>query len=50
MAQTESQWMKGEKKRLIKQFGLDEGVRRWNLMMEKGIVKNKNKKGMKIRA
>tara|TARA_R100000781_G_C4013595_1_gene104546 strand:+ start:438 stop:581 length:144 start_codon:yes stop_codon:yes gene_type:complete len=43
---TEAQWMKNEKQRLIKQFGPKEGNRRWNQMMEKGIVKNK---GMKIR-
>ena len=47
MALTEAQWMKNEKQRLIKQFGPKEGTRRWNLMMEKGIVKNN---GMKIRA
>tara|TARA_R100000781_G_C4047362_1_gene116221 strand:+ start:43 stop:213 length:171 start_codon:yes stop_codon:yes gene_type:complete len=44
-AQTYSQWLKGEKSRVIKQFGLREGLIRWNKMMEKGIVKNKWNKG-----
>ena len=46
--ETYSKFLKEEKKKLIKQFGLDEGLQRWNKMQEKGWVK-KNNKNMKIR-
>ena len=45
--ETYSKFLKDEKKKLIKQYGLDEGVRRWNLMKEKGWVKKKS--NLKIR-
>jgi hypothetical protein len=44
---TEAQWLREEKKKLIKEFGVPDGVRRWNLMQDKGWVKKKVNKTSK---
>jgi len=45
--ETYSKFLKEEKKKLIKKYGLDKGLERWNILQEKGWVKNKS--NLKIR-